>query len=1059
MIQLSKRLPGFTTSLALKTLLLLHLSLFSNAQTIYFRHYEIEDGLSNNTIITSLQDRDGFMWFGTSDGLNRFDGYGFKLFSMHPDPATGNAGTAIFHLYLDDTGTLWVGTVKGLYYYNKEDESFTRLPHTQGQVVRTIQGDANNNIWFVEGPTLYRYDTRLKKINAYPSTELQHITTLFRSADSTLWLGCANGVLASYQPSTQQFQTYSSPQLSRNANTIETICQASDSTLLIGTSLTGLKRFDTRHRQWTTIALQPRSQERLYIRSVLQASHDEFWIGTETGLFILNCRTDSIRHLHKVTGDKYALTDNAIYSLCKDKEGGIWVGTYFGGINYFPNHSMPFEKYFPKPDENSIRGSVVREIIQDRHGLLWIGTEDKGLTRFDPVRKTFTNFNDKQDGFLDIPTNIHGLLVDQDKLYIGSFENGLYVMDIPSRTIQQHHVAYANNGLNSNYINILYRSAQGNIYVCTSSGLYDFDPRKKFFRQLEGLPANNFYSAILQDSKGTIWVGTHESGVYAIENGQTRKLTLPFNGKQLFNDTKIVNFSEDREGHLWISTESGLYRISLTDQQVTAYNTESGLPSNIVYSTVQDAYGNIWATTSMGLAYLDLINNVFRIFRQTDGLLTNQFNHRSAFRDSTGNIYFGGLKGFIRFNPANYFVSNYVPPIFFTRLQVFNKEVSANSLYTFSDNYNLNSDHFSLPHNRSTFSLDFAALSYTSPENIEYAYMLAGVDNQWNFIGKDRRIHFNNLSPGSYTIRIKSTNSNGLWMPNEKSFVISVEPPFWKTRLAYTVYALLLATLLFATARYFHLRQKEKQRRRMELFSLNKERELNQHKIDFFTRVAHEIRTPLTLIKAPMDKIIRQSQSMPDLQHEISVMNKNTDRLLTVANQLLDFQKVESDSFMLHTEARDIVDVIRELFDNFQPKADQKSIHYSLLANPPAITCTVDEEGFIKIISNLLDNAIKYSNEFLLLDISLEEPSATEQETAVIKVYNDGDIIPENERKYIFDAFYRSGNKRLIESTGLGLSLARSIALLHKGSLEYSTDGKHNIFTLRLPALPADKNG
>jgi ligand-binding sensor domain-containing protein/signal transduction histidine kinase len=1048
LIHSSKRLPVLIIrSLALVVTLTL-LIRCSEAQTIYFRHYEIENGLSNNTVITSLQDKDGFLWFGTSDGLNRFDGYDFKTFRIDQSPATGSASNAIFYLYQDSKGTLWVGASKGLYFFNKQDGSFTRLPHTQGKWVRAIQCDAEGNVWFVEGGSLFKYEPTTGKISGYPAPELKNITTLYQSSDGTLWLGCEKGVLARYQVKTQQFDYYASPEAAGNNNTIEAICEYGEHDLLIGTSRTGLLQFDRQREQWTAVAL---SRDRLFIRSILKAADHEYWIGSEAGLFILNSSTDSIRHLHKTAGDPYSITDNAIYSLCKDKEGGIWVGTYFGGINYAPNHSMRFEKFYPQASETSIRGSVVREMVQDQYGKMWIGTEDKGLSQFDPVRQVFKNYSDQQGGALNIPTNIHGLLADGDKLYIGTFENGLYVLDIPTGTIKQHHVAYANNGLNSNYINILYKTLQGAILACTANGLYSFDAGTQQFKEIAGLPGNCFYSAVMQDSKGRIWIGTHDQGVYCIDQGETKKLSIRYKAGYLFDDTKVVNFLEDRDGYLWVCTESGLFRISPNGYTVSVYNTESGMPGNMVCSTVQDANGNIWASTSRGLACIDLHHQLVKVFRQSDGLLSNQFNHRSAFKDTAGNIYFGSLKGFVRFNPSRSFVNQHIPPIFFTGMQVYNKAVSAHSLYTFPENFILNNDPIRLAHNRSTFSLDFAALSYTSTENIEYAYKLAGPDEKWNFIGKDRRIHFNNLSPGSYVINIKSTNGYGAWVANERSIAIEVAPPFYKTLLAYLIYAIVLAGLLGLIARYFYNRHREKQLRTMEIFALNKEKELYQFKIDFFTKVAHEIRTPLTLIKAPMEKIFQSVESLPDIKHEVVVMNKNTNRLLTLINQLLDFRKVETGNYWLHTAPMDIVAIVRELYDNFQPKAAKKGIQYQFNAEQPSVICNVDKEGIITIVGNLLDNAIKYSDAYLLVEISVATDAGSLEEQAIITVSNDGPIIPEKDRSYIFDAFYSAGNSSVVESTGIGLSLARSVALLHKGSLTYNTDGKYNIFTFSLP--------
>jgi ligand-binding sensor domain-containing protein len=379
----------------------------------------VGNGLSNNSVITSLQDKDGFMWFGTGDGLNRFNGYNFKTFRI--GEANGLNNNPIFHLYEDVKGTLWVATLKGLFYFDAATGAFTKLQRTKGQLVRVIHGDAHNNIWFVEGTVLYKYNIGTKRIDVYGAPSLQNITTLYKSADGTLWLGCANGVLAKYDMQRNDFVYYTSDKVVRTANTIETICEDKENgNLLIGTSQTGLLRFSMRDQQWTSIALSPAKSASLFVRSLLKVNDTDYWIGTESGLYILNSRTNNIQHISKVPHDQYSLTDNAIYSICKDKEGGIWVGTFFGGINYYAHHPIAFEKFFPTSASNAIEGNVVREMVQDQYGKIWVGSEDKGIAAFDPEKRSFVNYNNG-------PGNIHGLLADGDSLYIGTFKDGLYI--------------------------------------------------------------------------------------------------------------------------------------------------------------------------------------------------------------------------------------------------------------------------------------------------------------------------------------------------------------------------------------------------------------------------------------------------------------------------------------------------------------------------------------------------------------------------------------------------------------------------------------------------------
>lgn len=1035
------------------TLLTLLLLKQSSAHPIYFRHYEVENGLSNNSVITSLQDKNGFMWFGTPDGLNRFDGYTFRIFRLKEDTLHSMNNNPIFHLYQDAKGILWVGTLEGLFYLDTVDGFFKRLQKTKKELVRVVHGDNNGNIWYVEGGILYRYNVDTKSIKAYKQPSLQNITTLYKSEDGTLWLGCANGVLGKYNRQNDNFTYYTSELVVKTANTIETICEDKENkSLFVGTSQTGLLRFNLSTHQWTPVKLPAAKQQQQFVRSLLKVNTTEYWIGTESGLYILNTATNDIQYIHKVPHDQYSLADNAIYSICKDQEGGIWLGTFFGGINYYPNHPIAFEKFFPTSNPTSLEGNVIREIVPDKYGKLWIGSEDKGIAAFDPETRTFVNYNNENKSVPGLPNNIHGLLADNDNLYIGTFKDGLYVFDLKTRKIKQHYAAFSGNGLNSNYINILCKTQSNDLLVCTSNGIYNFDKTTGQFHYLPDLVKNEFYSAILQDSNGRIWLGTHTNGIYYIDKGKKpQKLSVKINGDYLFDKTKILNFLEDANHHIWVCTESGLFYLDPVKSSAWIYNTSSGLPSNIVYCTVNDVDNNIWVSTSMGLAFINRKTGQIKTFKQSDGLLSDQFNHRSSFKDKNGNIYFGCLKGLISFKPEDYNTINYTPPIYISQLQVFNKNVTINSRHLLSDYLFLKENKIQLPYNSSTFSLDFVALTYTAPDNVKYAYKLDDIDKSWNYIDKNKIIHFNNLSPGLYIFKIKSTNSSGMWMPNETSFTIEITPPFWKTRWAYLVYILMISTLLYYITRYYHNRYEEKQLRLMEIFTLNKEKELYQSKIDFFTKVAHEIKTPLTLIKMPMGKILKRVDEFPEMKHEILVMNKNTDRLLTLTNQLLDFRMIESGNYVLHLNASNIVPVVEEIFNNFQPAISNKKIIYRIEIKNSVIICNIDNDGFIKIISNLVDNAIKYCHSRVLLVVE----SGLGGELAMVRVVNDGDIIPEKERTSIFEPFHRAGNT-IIAGAGIGLSLAKSIVLLHQGNLEYATDGTSNIFTLTLPQLKED---
>ncbi len=991
------------------------------------------------------------MWFGTPDGLNRFDGYAFKIYrSGAGDHDLGS--NAIFYLYEDEGGTLWVGTEKGIYSFNADGENFTRLPGSRGKTIRAIQDDGKGNLWFAEDTGLYQYRFATKKITAFSNGSIQNISSILCDHNGTLWIGYGEGLLARYNPAVNRFEPLPPIPDGRRRNSIERIYESSDGTLLIGTSGEGLKRFHPASGSWANTRLTALNGKKLFVRSILQTASDEYWVATESGLFIYNSRYDTARHIQKIRNHPYALSDNAVYSLCRDTEGGIWIGTYFGGINYHPNAHLHFEKDFPSPVKHSIAGNVIREITEDPNHNLWIGTEDKGLIKLNARTGYFENYIEKAVKPAIASTNIHGLLADGRHLYIGTFEHGLYIMDLERERVIAHFEADGSGkGISSNYINIIYKTAAGHIIICTANGLFRYQPATKQFLPFNSIPPQAFYSAVMEDRQQRLWLGTHHEGVFYLDSDQRLvRLSLFTRGKDLLKETRILNLFEDHRRQIWICTENGLYCVDPAQKKFRLYNTDNGFPGNMVYALLEDRDYNIWASTSMGLVRIDQKTGDIKVFKKTDGLVSEQFNHRSAYKDGSGMFYFGSVKGLIKFDPNRYSVNHHIPSIYFTKLQLFNKNVEPQTLHSPLRTSILNTGSLELDHDQATFSFDFSALSYTSPDNLQYTYKLEGLDKTWNFIGAERRVHFNNLAPGNYIFKVRSTNSSGLWVSNEKAIRLEIHPPFWKSQTAYTLYFVVTVLLLFGLLKLLHHRQEEKQRRQMQLFALNKEKELNQAKVDFFTTVAHEIRTPLTLIKAPMDKLLKMTGKMPEAERELSVMNRNTERLLALTNQLLNFRRIESGNYELHLTTLNIVALAETIWESFSPAADKKGMTSQFHTTVSSLLLHADEDACIKIISNLLDNAIKYGHRVARCEVGTGTIAGSN--AVVITVSNDGTIIPPEIRARIFVPFFRSKEGSSQSGAGIGLSLARSLAALHNGTLEYREESGFNNFILTLPA-------
>ncbi len=1026
--------------------------LTAHTQHYYFKHFQVEDGLSNNTAICTLQDSKGFMWFGTKDGLNRFDGYTFKIYRNNPADSTSIGNNSIWRLYEDENGVLWVGTERGLYSFDQALEKFSPVKNAPGSEVSGITTDKTGNLWFVAGFKVYRLSAATKKLEKFDNgTTLNFCVTISRSLSGDIWIGNIDGNILRYDPASNDFLSYNLFSHSKPASSgwIEKIYDSGLGFLFIGTSNQGVKTFNPSTGEYTDLLTYNEDNTEIYVRDFIRFKENEYWIATESGIYIYDVNKHSFQHLKKSTVNAYALSDNAIYSFAKDREGGIWACSYFGGVNYYSNQKLTFEKYFFIPGVNTLQGNAVREIKQDHAGNIWIGTEDAGLNRFDPATGKFTTLT-PEDGHSGIAhTNIHGLMVDDNQLWIGTFEHGLDILDLETRKVIRH-FAYGTgpHDLKSNFVHSLFKTSTGLIVIGTSNGMYIYNREYRNFTQLKFFPNNVFFSSIAEDLKGNLWIGTFKNGVYYFNPDLQISGRLKFlqKGTDRFEKSRVTYTYLDSRQQLWVCTEDGLFKVDIPTKKIRAYSTENGLPGNMVYSIIEDNNKYLWITTSKGLVRMNPQTGATNIFTQANGLLSNQFNYSSAFKDSTGRIYFGSVKGMILFDPGRLTTRNIIPPVYITNMQINNIDVDISMKGPLKASL-LKTHYITLNYLQSSLSFDFAALYFTSPQNIEYAYKLEGADKDWNYIKTNRRVYFTNLSPGTYRFIVKSTDSNGNWAMNQKTLVIKILPPWWFSNLAYTAYILIGILAIYIIIQFYHNRQKEKQKVQMAVFERVKEKEMYESKIDFFTKIAHEIRTPLTLIKAPMEKIMNNIGQVPKVEKYLLVMDKNTKRLMDLTNQLLDFRKIESGEFSLYKDHINIAELFQNIYASFIPLAEHKKINFELHVPDKNIVGYIDEEATTKILSNLFDNAIKYSRSFVRALIS--RPLVSED--VIITISNDGQEIPEDLQYKIFEPFFRTASAEKITGTGIGLPLARSLAELQGGSLSLESVNGINTFTLQLP--------
>lgn len=1035
------------------------ITIFCQAQSVeehyYFKNLSIRNGLSQNTVNAILQDRKGFMWLGTKDGLNRYDGLSFRKFKHDAANPRSIGNSFITSLYEDFNDNIWVGTDAGVYIYYPEKEAFeefdcqslekTRIERS----VSMIAGDKQGRVWIaVEAQGMFCYDARQKLLRNYPLSEISSNIKCFTfDSGGTLWLGFYGDGLYYSKDNLATVHPYGSPEDGKRefeGGVITKIVQGNYNCLYIGSVKEGVSELNLTSGQVRNLLAIDESGESIFCRDLLPYSDNELWIGTESGIYIYNLRTAQFIHLRASLYDSYSLSDNAIYALYKDREEGLWIGSYFGGVDYYPRQYTYFAKYYPKNIANSLHGKRVREFCRADDGTLWIGTEDGGLNHFNPKTKEF-HFFEPSAGF----TNIHGLCMDGSHLWVGTFSKGLRVIDTRTGVILRTYTeGHTSHSLNDNSIFSICRTSAGEIYLGTLFGLLRYNRTQDNFDRIPELNGKFVYD-IKEDSYGNLWLATYANGAYCYDVSARRWKNYVFDAedeKSLPYD-KVLSVFEDSYRQIWLTTQGGGFCLFHPDTETfTRYGLKDGLPNDVVYQIVEDDDRFLWLTTNNGLVRFDPKTMEMKVFSTANGLPTNQFNYRSGFKDEAGNIYLGSINGFVAFDPRTFAENRQVPAVAITDFLLFNKEVPVGetdsplkSSITFSDKVVLTAD-------QNSFSFRIAALSYQAPRMNKLMYKLEGFDEGWLTIGESPLVTYSNLGYGDYVFKVKASNSDGVWNEQETSLHLSILPPFYLSGWAYCFYVLFFMGCLVCVIFYFKRRNYRKQHRQMEMLEQEKEREVYHAKIDFFTNVAHEIRTPLTLIKGPLENIILKKEVDSETKEDLYIMKQNTERLLNLTNQLLDFRKTETRGFRLNFTECDVVAVLRETYLRFTSLAKQKGLDFILELPQECFMADVNQEALTKIISNLLNNGVKYASTYLR--ISLE----TDEKVFHIRTFNDGEMIPDTMKEEIFKPFVRLDKEdEVTTGTGIGLALSRSLAELHQGSLMMEKGEEVNCFCLTLP--------
>jgi len=1011
------------------------------SRSLPFLKYQVENGLSHNTVWCVLQDSYDFMWFGTSDGLNCFDGKNFRIFRSNSQDKNSIGNNFIQSLYEDEQHNLWVGTNRGLYVFDRQTESFSFFAEkTEDGVlvssnVSKIIKSSTGDYWFATlGQGVFIYNPKAKTL-VQNSSYSSFVESLLQTPDGNVFVTSRQNGLICFNKKGKYLRSYI-PTSQNGLNNIEisSLCYQNN-TLWFNVGTYGFYKLDLRNGLMKPVVDDMALASVSNVRIIFPYSATKLWVGGDNGLYLFDLTTEHFSRLDDPLNPK-SLTDQSIYDIARDREGGMWISTYFGGVNYLSKDSKPFEHYFPQYQSGSISGKAISQFCEDATGNIWIATEDGGLNYFDTKTRQSQVYRPSGAKNSISYHNIHSLLLDQNKLWIGTFSRGIDVLDLKTKTFKNYqHRRDDSKSVCDNAIYALQRTSLGDIYIGTAWGLSKYDRASDSFSMVDAVGPMVHVFNMLEDSKGYLWVATYNAGVFRL-NLKTNKwdnYTHDPNNYRSVSGNSVISLFEDVRHTMWFGTEGGgLCSFDDKSGKFSTFDPDNKLLSNpVIYAIQQDEFENFWIASNAGLVRINPYTKKNKlVFTKADGLQSNQFNFRSSLRARDGKMYFGGINGFNAFYPKDFTQNRYVPKVRVVDFRLFNKKVNVTDDNSPLEAPVYDSEKIELKYNQNTFSISFAALSFQAPEKNQYMYMLEGADKTWNVVENgNNTASYTNLAPGKYILRVKGSNNDGLWNDKETVLEIRILPPFWKSGFAYFVYFIILIITLYWFYKRWLYRLGKANEERIKGYREKQERESYLSKINFFTNISHEIRTPLSLIKLPLEQIIISGDGDEKTKGFLSTINKNTDYLLNLINQLLDFRKTEETEFQLHIKPCSVNELLQDAYERFKHGAELKDLAFEISLPAEDLRPGIDKEAFNKIVSNLLSNALKYAN------TCIEMKLVSFDNHFEIRISDDGKGISESEKKKVFDVFYQADNSEM--GTGIGLALAKALVEKHKGTLIY----------------------
>lgn len=1024
-----------------------------------FRHYTTENGLPANCIRQIIQDRNGFVWCATDGGVIRFDGATPRLIPILRNTSTLE-NDYISAIHESNDGQLWIATDLRLLRLNPLTQRFEPLDitftptsrHKSQALIKTITSDPDGQLWIATvNNGLFRLDPKTLTAKNFDIPELSNlIDALFVDSQGTVWIANnrGQGVLMRLDKAADTFRplpvTWQGKPMPIVATTI-----AQDPTshlLWLGLWDDGLACLNPYTAQITKLLTPSALNGLTHIHTITPAPGHMLYVGSDGGLTAYNTLTDRAENIRPQQANPASLSDRFVYPILLDNEQGLWIGTFYGGINYLAPDLKHFDTSCQPDATYHIEANIIAGLCEDYRGDVWISSDDGGVWQLDAASGTCSKVHLHSPEAVEISSNTHGLCADGQYIWIGTYTTGLARYHIPTKVLSHYYprVGKGRKHLPGWSCYAVHKDDQGRIWAGTLDGLTLYDPASDSFTLVK--ETGYLVIDIDHDAAGCLWLSTHGGGLMRYNPATDVWRTFRHSAQANSIPSDHVNATLIHpDGTVWCATPEGLCSFNPTDETFTVADLGT-VPSRSICAIVPDR-DKLWLTTTNGLLCYSPSGKSVEIFTSADGLSSNQFNANVAIMTSQGKIYAGTVKGINAFFPHQLSLNTVLPPVVFTGLDIHNTPVEM-----VDARIDLSSQRPRITLSAASdkaFTIHFAALSYVNPQSNTYRYRLDGFDKKW-IETNDPRAAYTNIPPGTYTLRIQGSNSDRIWSPDTLTLDIVISPPWYASlpmKIAYTVvFALVILGIVWMLLK----RQEARHRRIIASHDALREKEAYQAKMDFFTMIAHEIRTPVSLIIGPLDKITAQSQSLPSpVVANLKIIDRNARRLLSLVNQLLDFKKIEQNPIRVSFASENLNALIVSVVERFTPSVEQKggTIVLSLPSEP--VFADIDAESITKLVSNLLNNARK----FMVSTIQITLTSTSDQ--FQITVADDGCGISSDDARRIFLPFVQASQptgENGLAGTGLGLSIVKAVVNAHNGQIALnSSPGTGAEFVVTIP--------